>query len=57
MTHIKFSNGEIHDMTIDCFLHKWNILCGIFVYVKNLYENRMCNQLDNWRTYGPEVLL
>ena len=24
---------------------------------KNLYENRMCNQWDNWRAYGPELLL
>ena len=27
------------------------------VYTKNLYENRMCNQWDNWRAYGPELLL
>ena len=25
--------------------------------VKNLHENRMCNQWDNWRAYGPELLL
>ena len=24
---------------------------------KNLYENRMCNQWDNWRASGPELLL
>ena len=24
---------------------------------KNLYENRKCNQWDNWRAYGPELLL
>ena len=24
---------------------------------KNLHENRMCNQWDNWRAYGPELLL
>ena len=24
---------------------------------KNLDENRMCNQWDNWRVYGPELLL
>ena len=24
---------------------------------KNLYENRICNQWDNWRAYGPELLL
>ena len=24
---------------------------------KILYENRMCNQWDNWRAYGPELLL
>ena len=27
------------------------------VSTKNLYENRMCNQWDNWRAYGPELLL
>ena len=33
--------------------------CWIFsmVYYKNLYENRMCNQWDNWRAYGPELVL
>ena len=28
-----------------------------FMLAKNLYENRMCNQWDNWRAHGPELLL
>ena len=35
-------------------------VCGpisLLLLTKNLYENRMCNQWDNWRAYGPELLL
>ena len=35
-------------------ISKWEMGVG---FTKNLYENRMCNQWDNWRAYGPELLL
>ena len=47
-------NGNI--FLCQCLLVASNIMT-VIAATKNLYENRMFNQLDNWRANGPELLL
>ena len=48
MRYLTTLKGTFHTLRYDAW---------ILYSLRTCMKNRMCNQWDNWRAYGPELLL